>query len=126
MREQYRLREIEKLIGTQFKKILIPSATEVRDKKLIAFTDTIKNCEIEDSIFDKTVLDGLEPLMELSKEELALKQKTEREKIIADSVTTYAANLQASGAEQRKTAVFVMIGSAIGLAILYGVSKIIK
>ncbi|MES2560731.1 MAG: DEAD/DEAH box helicase [Bacteroidota bacterium] len=73
MREQYRLREIEKLIGTQFKKILIPSATEVRDKKLIAFTDTIKNCEIEDSIFDKTVLDGLEPLMELSKEELVKK-----------------------------------------------------
>lgn len=73
MREQYRLREIERLIGTQFKKILIPSATEVRDKKLIAFTDTIKNCEIEESIFDKTVLDGLEPLMELSKEELVKK-----------------------------------------------------
>lgn len=73
MREQYRLREIEKLIGTQFKKILIPSATEVRDKKLIAFTDTIKNCEVEDSIFDKTVLEGLEPLMELSKEELVKK-----------------------------------------------------
>jgi ATP-dependent RNA helicase DeaD len=73
MREQYRLREIEKLTGIQFKKILIPSATEVRDKKLIAFTDTIKNCEVEDSIFDKTVLDGLEPLMELSKEELVKK-----------------------------------------------------
>jgi len=73
MREQYRLREIEKLIGTQFNKILIPSATEVRDKKLIAFTDTIKNCEIEETIFDKTVLDGLEPLMELSKEELVKK-----------------------------------------------------
>jgi ATP-dependent RNA helicase DeaD len=73
MREQYRLREIEKLIGTKFNKILIPSATEVRDKKLIAFTDTIKNCEVEDSIFDKTVLDGLEPLMELSKEELVKK-----------------------------------------------------
>jgi ATP-dependent RNA helicase DeaD len=73
MREQYRLREIEKLIGTKFNKIMIPSATEVRDKKLIAFTDTIKNCEVEDSIFDKTVLDGLEPLMELSKEELVKK-----------------------------------------------------
>lgn len=73
MREQYRLREIEKLSGIQFKKIQIPSATEVRDKKLIAFTDTIKNCEIEESIFDQTVLDGLEPLMELSKEELVKK-----------------------------------------------------
>lgn len=73
MREQYRLREIEKLIGTKFNKIMIPSATEVRDKKLIAFTDTIKNCEVEDSIFDQTVLDGLEPLMELSKEELVKK-----------------------------------------------------
>lgn len=62
----------------------------------------------------------------LSKEELALKQKTEREKIIADSVTAYAGNLQTAGAEQRKTAIYVMIGSAVGLAILYGVSKIIK
>ncbi len=73
MREQYRLREIEKLSGIKFNKIMIPSATEVRDKKLIAFTDTIKNCEIEDGIFDQTVLDGLEPLMELSKEELVKK-----------------------------------------------------
>jgi ATP-dependent RNA helicase DeaD len=73
MREQYRLREIEKISGTKFNKILIPSATEVRDKKLIAFTDTIKNCEVEETIFDKTVLDGLEPLMELSKEELVKK-----------------------------------------------------
>lgn len=73
MREQYRLREIEKLTGIQFQKIMIPSATEVRDKKLIAFTDTVKNCEIEDGIFDETVLAGLEPLMELSKEELIKK-----------------------------------------------------
>ncbi len=73
MREQYRLREIEKLTGIKFNRIMIPSATEVRDKKLIAFTDTIKNCEIEEGIFDQTVLDGLEPLMELSKEELVKK-----------------------------------------------------
>lgn len=73
MREQYRLREIEKLTGIQFQKINIPSATEVRDKKLIAFTDTIKNCEVEEGIFDETVLAGLEPLMELSKEELVKK-----------------------------------------------------
>lgn len=73
MRESYRLREIEKLTGIQFKKILIPSATEVRDKKLIAFTDTIKNCEIEDSIFDQSVINGLEPLLELSKEDLVKK-----------------------------------------------------
>jgi ATP-dependent RNA helicase DeaD len=73
MREQYRLREIEKLTGIRFQKILIPSATEVRDKKLIAFTDTVKNCEIEESIFDQTVIDGLEPLLELSKEELVKK-----------------------------------------------------
>lgn len=73
MREQYRLREIEKLTGIKFNRIMIPSATEVRDKKLIAFTDTIKNSEIEEGIFDQTVLDGLEPLMELSKEELVKK-----------------------------------------------------
>jgi ATP-dependent RNA helicase DeaD len=73
MREQYRLREIEKLTGIKFNRILIPSATEVRDKKLIAFTDTVKNCEIEEGVFDQTVLNGLEPLMELSKEELVKK-----------------------------------------------------
>lgn len=73
MREQYRLREIEKLTNTKFNRILIPSATEVRDKKLIAFTDTVRNCEIEETVFDETVLKGLEPLMELSKEELVKK-----------------------------------------------------
>jgi ATP-dependent RNA helicase DeaD len=73
MRESYRLREIEKLTGIKFQKINIPSATEVRDKKLIAFTDTIKNCEIEETIFDESVINGLEPLLELSKEELVKK-----------------------------------------------------
>ena len=41
MREGYRLKEIEKLTGINFTRIQIPSATEVRDKKLLAFMNTI-------------------------------------------------------------------------------------
>ncbi len=73
MRENGRLRDIERLSKVKFEKILIPSAEEVRDKKLVAFIDTIVNTEIETSIFDEKVMEGLKPLLEMPSEELVQK-----------------------------------------------------
>lgn len=73
MRENGRLKDIERLSNIKFERILIPSAEEVRDKKLLAFTDTIVNTEIETSIFDDKVMAGLQPLMSIPSEELIQK-----------------------------------------------------
>ncbi len=127
MREHYRLKEIEKLTGIKFKRILIPSATEVRDKKLIAFTNTIKQSEIEDSIFDQTVLEGLEPLMELSKEELVKKMLSLELRRFSDeylnapdlNVQERASKGEYGGSEtygsSQGTRLFISVGSKDGL-----------
>jgi len=73
MREGGRLKDIERLSNIKFEKVLIPSAQDVRDKKLVAFTDTIINTEIDASIFDAHVMKGIESLMALDKEELLQK-----------------------------------------------------
>jgi ATP-dependent RNA helicase DeaD len=73
MREGGRLKDIERMASIKFEKILIPSAEEVRDKKLMAFTDTILNTEIEENIFDEKVMASLETLMQFEKTELLQK-----------------------------------------------------
>ena len=73
MREPYRLKEIEKLTGIKFNRILIPSATEVRDKKLLAFLQTIENTEIEEGVFDDNVMKSLEELDNFTKVDLIKK-----------------------------------------------------
>jgi len=73
MREAHRLREIEKLTGIKFNRILIPSAIEVRDKKLLAFLQTIENTEVEENIFDDNVMTALEELDNFTKVELIKK-----------------------------------------------------
>ncbi len=73
MREGGRLKDIERISNIKFEKVLIPSAQDVRDKKLLAFTDTIINTEIEENVFDAHVMKGIETLMTLEKEELLKK-----------------------------------------------------
>ncbi len=73
MREGGRLKDIERMSNIKFEKVLIPSAQDVRDKKLLAFTDTIINTEIEENVFDAHVMKGIETLMSLEKEELLKK-----------------------------------------------------
>jgi ATP-dependent RNA helicase DeaD len=73
VREFYRLREIEKLANLKFARVLIPSAQEVRDRKLLSFIDTISSTEIEESFFDDVVEKHLKPLMSLDKDELMKK-----------------------------------------------------
>lgn len=73
MREGGRLKDIERISNVKFEKIMIPSAQEVRDKKLLAFTDTIINTEIEEHIFDVQVQKAVDALMELDTKELVQK-----------------------------------------------------
>ena len=73
IREAYRLKEIERLSNIRFQRIQIPSAQEVLDKKLIAFTQTILNSEVEESVFNGKMMENLLPLNELSKEDLLKK-----------------------------------------------------
>jgi len=73
MREGGRLKDIERLSNIKFERIMIPSAQQVRDKKLLAFTDTIINTEIEETIFDKEVERAIEALMMLDHKELVQK-----------------------------------------------------
>lgn len=73
MREGGRLKDIERISNIKFEKVLIPSAQDVRDKKLLAFTDTIINTEVEEGVFDAHVMKGIESLMALEKEELLKK-----------------------------------------------------
>ena len=73
IREAYRLKEIERLSNIRFQRIQIPSAQEVLDKKLIAFTQTILNSEVEESVFNEKMMENLLPLNELSKEDLLKK-----------------------------------------------------
>ena len=73
MREGGRLKDIERMSNIKFEKVLIPSAQDVRDKKLVAFIDTIINTEVETSIFDSHVIEGMKPLMDLEKDELLQK-----------------------------------------------------
>ncbi|MBK8845087.1 MAG: DEAD/DEAH box helicase [Bacteroidetes bacterium] len=73
MREVYKLRDIERISGVKFKRVLIPSPAEVRDKKLLAFIDTFSNSEINEGIFDDAVVTGMQPLLELDPAELIKK-----------------------------------------------------
>jgi len=73
MREGGRLKDIERMSNIKFEKVLIPSAQDVRDKKLLAFTDTIINTEIEEGVFDAHVMKGIESLMVFEKDELLKK-----------------------------------------------------
>ncbi len=129
MREAYRLKEIEKLTGVKFNRILIPSATEVRDKKLLAFLQTIEKTEIEEGIFDENVMTALEELdshtkVDLIKKVLSLELKrfsneyltgpdlnaTERERSTRDRDVAGASSSRARGKR-----LFISIGSKDGL-----------
>jgi ATP-dependent RNA helicase DeaD len=125
MREGYRLKEIEKLTGIKFNRILIPSATEVRDKKLLAFMDTIRQTEIEENIFDENVMKALEELDQFTKVELIQKVLSlELRRFSADYLTGPDLNVKEgrSAGEREGTygashgsRLFVSIGSKDGL-----------
>jgi hypothetical protein len=71
MREGGRLKDIERISNVKFEKIMIPSAQEVRDKKLLAFTDTIINTEMNQFVEANIKLLSLETsVFEASSSEL--------------------------------------------------------
>lgn len=128
VREFYRLREIEKLTNIKFNRVLIPSATEVRDKKLLAFIDTINSTEIEETFFDDVVEKHLKPLLDLDKEEMLKKMLSlELRRFSADYMNAPDLNVQDRGRGERGgdsnetygasrgTRLFVSIGQKDGL-----------
>jgi ATP-dependent RNA helicase DeaD len=123
VREFYRLREIEKLANIKFKRVLIPSAMEVRDKKLLAFIDTINSTEIEETFFDDVVEKHLKPLLQLDKEEVLKKMLSlELRRFSAEYMNGPDLNVgekdsgKAEGeARGRGSRLFVSIGSKDGL-----------
>jgi ATP-dependent RNA helicase DeaD len=129
VREFYRLREIEKLTNIKFARVMIPSAMEVRDKKLLAFIDTINSTEIEETFFDDVVEKHLKPLLELDKEELMKKMLSlELRRFSAEYMNGPDLNVQERGAANTRndggnetygssqgTRLFVSIGQKDGL-----------
>jgi ATP-dependent RNA helicase DeaD len=128
VREFYRLREIEKLTNIKFARVMIPSALEVRDKKLLAFIDTINSTEIEESFFDDVVEKHLKPLLELDKEEVLKKMLSlELRRFSADYMNAPDLNVQERGKGERAegsnetygasrgTRLFISIGQKDGL-----------
>lgn len=126
MREGYRLKEIEKLTGINFTRIQIPSATEVRDKKLLAFMNTIRQTEIEENIFDENVMTALEELDQFTKVELIQKVLSlELKRFSAEYLTGPDLNVKEGrsvGGEREQTygsskgtRLFVSVGSKDGL-----------
>lgn len=128
-RDSYRLREIEKLTNMKFARVMIPSATEVRDKKLVAFIDTINSTEIEESFFDDVVEKHLNPLLELDREVVLKKMLSlELRRFSAEYMNAPDLNMQdrASGGRDDRggnetygsskgTRLFVSIGQKDGL-----------
>jgi ATP-dependent RNA helicase DeaD len=132
VREFYRLREIEKLTNIKFSRVMIPSAMEVRDKKILAFIDTINSTEIEETFFDDVVEKHLKPLLDLDKEELMKKMLSlELRRFSAEYMNGPDLNVQERGAgsgsarseggsnetygSSRGTRLFVSIGQKDGL-----------
>jgi ATP-dependent RNA helicase DeaD len=122
MREAYKLKEIERLTNIKFQRILIPSAIEVRDKKLLAFMSTIEKTEIEEEIFDENVMSALERLDELTKVELIkkmlsleLKRFSAEYLVGPDLNVTGTSSRDGEGAVARGTRLFVSVGSKDGL-----------
>lgn len=128
VREFYRLREIEKLTSIKFNRVMIPSAMEVRDKKLLAFIDTINSTEIEETFFDDVVEKHLKPLLELDKEEVLKKMLSlELRRFSADYLNAPDLNVQERGkgdraeggnetyGASRGTRLFISIGQKDGL-----------
>jgi len=124
MREGGRLKDIEKLTNIKFERVLIPSAEQVRDKKLLAFTDTIVNTEIEEHIFDEKVDTAVKALMELPHEELVQKiLSLEMRRFSADFLNAPDLNAseknarEVSGASARGKRIFISLGKKDGFDI---------
>lgn len=127
VREFYRLREIEKLANISFTRVLIPSAFEVRDRKLFAFIDTINSTEIEETFFDDSVEKHLKPLLALTKEDILKKMLSlELRRFSADYLNAPDLNVQDKGRSEhsdsnetygasRGTRLFLSIGQKDGL-----------
>ncbi len=124
VREFYRLREIEKLTNIKFNRVLIPSAMEVRDKKVIAFIDTINSTEIEETFFDDHVEKHLKPLLDLDKDVLLKKMLSlELIRFNADYLNAPDLNVQEKARGERQEGGNETYGAAKGTRLFISVGQ---
>lgn len=74
VKEFYKLRHIEKATGIKFKRTMIPNATEIRDKKMLAAVNRIIHMEVDEEQFAHAdVQSAAAELSKLEKEALVRK-----------------------------------------------------
>lgn len=69
-REVYKIRQLEKIIQSQFHKIDIPSGKEVCRKQFFHFMDKLAKADISDGAYEAYLPDLMEKFADISKEEI--------------------------------------------------------
>jgi ATP-dependent RNA helicase DeaD len=121
VREAYRLKEIEKKANIRFKRIQIPGAREVLDRKLLTFTQTIASQDVDENMFSQEHFENMEVLMAMDKQEIVKKILTlELKRFAADYLNApdlNAGDRAATGVEQASgssSRIFVSVGKKDG------------
>ncbi len=121
VRESYKLKEIEKKSGITFKRIQIPSAREVLDRKLLNFTQHIASQLVDESLFDAENFQNMEVLMAMEKQDLVKKiLSLELNRFAADYLDAPDLNVSGKTAESMDQSegggsrVFVSVGKKDG------------
>lgn len=70
MKEQFKIRQIEKIIKTQFTKGTIPSPFEVCEKQLFSLVHRVHNIEVDNKAIDSYLPKVFEEFSDLTKEEI--------------------------------------------------------
>lgn len=69
-KELGKIRRIEKIIGKSFEKKLVPQASEVVEKQLLAMTEKIRNVDINEERIEPYLPSIMESMQDLSKEDI--------------------------------------------------------
>lgn len=70
MREQYKIREIEKVIKQKFTQVPVPTGEEVCEQQLIGLVKRLHNVEVDEKAIDRFLPVAMEELKELDREEI--------------------------------------------------------
>lgn len=72
-REQYKLKQVQKMIGKEFQQKMIPTGMEVCGKQLVKLIDKMKNVEVRENEINEFLPNILHKLEDFSREELIKK-----------------------------------------------------
>jgi ATP-dependent RNA helicase DeaD len=70
MKEQYKIKQIEKMIGQKFTRVQVPTGEEVCEQQLVSLIKRVHNVEVDSKGIERFMPLALEELSELSKEEI--------------------------------------------------------